>query len=214
MSFAHTLFLGPEPCDESCAQVGDPGHHDRVLDEARLFVEAVRRACGAEPDGARLAVTRHAHAHGPHLGVSLVYDGDSAEAAEYARRAGGHAPAAWAEVRPAAALPADGGKVYRFARTDKGVVAAVTGPGGSYPLPARLDLRAHSPDGFEWGYHGSGPAQAALALCADALGDELALLVYQDVKRRVVARQAGDGFAVTQSAVISAAREVLAGRPR
>src|SRR5262245_1194599 len=35
-------------------------------------------------------------------------------------------------------------------------------------LPARLDLRSHSPTGFEWGYGGSGPAQLALALLADA----------------------------------------------
>lgn len=32
------------------------------------------------------------------------------------------------------------------------------------PLPLRLDLRAHSPTGFEWGYHGSGPADLALAV--------------------------------------------------
>lgn len=31
-------------------------------------------------------------------------------------------------------------------------------------LDPRFDLRFHSPDGFEWGYGGSGPAQLALAL--------------------------------------------------
>ena len=40
------------------------------------------------------------------------------------------------------------------------------------PLPLRLDLREHSPTGFEWGYGGSGPAQLALALLAHALGDD------------------------------------------
>lgn len=55
-------------------------------------------------------------------------------------------------------------------------------------LPKRLDLRSHSPDGFQWGYSGSGPAQLALALAADATGDdELALRVYQDLKREIVA---------------------------
>ncbi len=42
--------------------------------------------------------------------------------------------------------------------------------------PTRLDLRLglhnHSPDGFDWGYQGSGPAQLTLALVADALGDD------------------------------------------
>lgn len=40
------------------------------------------------------------------------------------------------------------------------------------PLNPRLDLDNHSPSGFEWGYGGSGPAQLALALLADATGDD------------------------------------------
>jgi hypothetical protein len=56
------------------------------------------------------------------------------------------------------------------------------------PLPLRLDLRRHSPTGFEAGYHGSGPAQLALALLVDVLEDEeLALEQYQTFKRQVVA---------------------------
>lgn len=55
------------------------------------------------------------------------------------------------------------------------------------PLPLRLDLRNHSPTGFEWGYGGSGPAQLALALLADCLGDaETALRFYQEFKQEVV----------------------------
>lgn len=55
-------------------------------------------------------------------------------------------------------------------------------------LPPRLDLRNHSPDGFSWGYGGSGPAQLALAILADAIGDERALAIYQDFKWKVVSR--------------------------
>ena len=32
-------------------------------------------------------------------------------------------------------------------------------------------LRNHSPDGFQWGYGGSGPAQLALAILLDHFGD-------------------------------------------
>jgi len=39
-------------------------------------------------------------------------------------------------------------------------------------LNPRLDLWNHSPSGFEWGYGGSGPAQLALAILADHLGDD------------------------------------------
>ena len=56
-------------------------------------------------------------------------------------------------------------------------------------LPLRLDLVSHSPTGFEWGYGGSGPAQLALALLMDALGNEdAALHHYQEFKRQVVAK--------------------------
>ena len=58
----------------------------------------------------------------------------------------------------------------------------------SEPLPLRLDLFNHSPTGFSWGYCGSGPAQLALALLADALGDDdLAVRLHQAFKFRVVA---------------------------
>ena len=55
------------------------------------------------------------------------------------------------------------------------------------PLNPRYDLRNHSPDGFQWGYGGSGPAQLALALLADCVGDEEALELYPIFKWRVIA---------------------------
>lgn len=56
------------------------------------------------------------------------------------------------------------------------------------PLNPRLDLRCHSPTGCEWGYAGSGPAQLALALAADALGDDdRALATYQGLKYVLIA---------------------------
>lgn len=46
----------------------------------------------------------------------------------------------------------------------------------------------HSPDGFNWGYGGSGPAQLALALLLDVTGDaELATSLHQQFKREFVA---------------------------
>ena len=62
-------------------------------------------------------------------------------------------------------------------------------PGEGAPLPLRLDLRKHSPSGPDWGYVGSGPAQLALAILADYLGDdEEALELYQAFKAAVIAR--------------------------
>lgn len=46
----------------------------------------------------------------------------------------------------------------------------------------------HSPDGFAWGYGGSGPAQLALALLLEhGLTDEDAVRLHQDLKFEVVA---------------------------
>ena len=54
-------------------------------------------------------------------------------------------------------------------------------------LDPRFDLRNHSPDGFEWGYGGSGPAQLALALLADHLADdEQAVRLHQSFKFAVI----------------------------
>lgn len=44
----------------------------------------------------------------------------------------------------------------------------------------------HSPDGFNWGYGGSGPAQLALAVCIQLFGVTRALTVYQGFKWNVV----------------------------
>jgi hypothetical protein len=70
-----------------------------------------------------------------------------------------------------------------------GRIVTVQEPGvKDRPLAVRHDLRNHSPDGFEWGYGGSGPAQLALALLADVVVGERALRSYQDFKFMVVGK--------------------------
>lgn len=56
-------------------------------------------------------------------------------------------------------------------------------------LNPRWDVRNHSPDGFEWGYGGSGPAQLALAILCDLIGEEQATErgLYQKFKANVIA---------------------------
>ena len=75
-------------------------------------------------------------------------------------------------------------KVYRGGRSLDGAVVTVNGN----PLPPRYDLKRLSATGFEWTYEGDGPAQLALALLADHLGDDnKALTLYERFMRRVVA---------------------------
>lgn len=99
------------------------------------------------------------------------------------------------------------GVVYVGIRTPHGagVHVQLGAPGSAVrPLPLRLDLRSHSPTGFEWGYLGSGPAQLALAICADALEDDRrAVRVYQDFKALVVAAFRGTDFRIAHADVIA-----------
>jgi len=81
-------------------------------------------------------------------------------------------------------------KRYRGTRTHDGCceVTVSDAAGREQMLSPRFDLRNHSPSGFEWGYSGSGSAQLALALLADACqNDEAALRHYQQFKGAVVA---------------------------
>lgn len=83
--------------------------------------------------------------------------------------------------------------------------------GHRWHLDPRLDIRNHSPSGFEWGYGGSGPAQLALALVADCCGRAFAVPhIYQRVKR-LVAALPHDGWTLTEgqvaAAVVEAAKE-------
>jgi hypothetical protein len=88
----------------------------------------------------------------------------------------------------------------------------------SRPLALRHDLRLHSQE-FNWGYGGSGPAQLALALAADVLGDdEQAQDVYQSLKFKVVGRLPADGWSLSEDQLRQSIREIQEerdkGRPR
>lgn len=84
----------------------------------------------------------------------------------------------------------DVNKVYSMSRVSGGgatreaAAHILEGPGkAGYLLNPRFDLCNHSPTGFEWGYGGSGPAQLALAILADALdSDRLAVRLHQQFK--------------------------------
>lgn len=57
-------------------------------------------------------------------------------------------------------------------------------------------VRNHSPDGFNWGYGGSGPAQLALAICLEVYGEEKATSMYQDFKFKHIATLPQSDFEV------------------
>lgn len=67
-----------------------------------------------------------------------------------------------------------------------------------YSLP---HICRHSPDGFEWGYGGSGPADLALSMLTDAVGAELAERHYQRFKSQFIASQPFEGFSISSALV-------------
>jgi hypothetical protein len=76
-------------------------------------------------------------------------------------------------------------------------------------LPLRLELRLHSPAGFEWGYCGRGPAQLALALCAHATGnDGLALQAYGRLHEHLVAQLEVASWELSRDDVLSALDQI------
>lgn len=90
-------------------------------------------------------------------------------------------------------------KRYRGIRTSDGCKVTVLEEGKpERELPLRLDLMDASPDGFEWGYPGSGPAQLAVAILADLYGDEAALKHYFDLKLMVTSILPRDDFVLSE----------------
>jgi hypothetical protein len=73
-------------------------------------------------------------------------------------------------------------KVYEGGRSLAGAVVTVDGR----KLDPRFDLKRLSPAGFEWTYEGAGPAQLALALLADHLGDDQRALAHHEAFMREV----------------------------
>jgi len=63
-------------------------------------------------------------------------------------------------------------------------------------------LRNHSPDGFEFGYGGSGPAQLALAILFNEYKDEnFATKYYQRFKWEFVAKLKEDAWTITSNQI-------------
>ena len=73
---------------------------------------------------------------------------------------------------------------YRGVRTPTG--ATVTACRDADPAPL-VHIERHSPDGYEWGYHGSGPLDLAYSILCDFASPGLANAAYRQFAHRVIA---------------------------
>lgn len=61
----------------------------------------------------------------------------------------------------------------------------------------------HSPDGFNWGYHGSGPAQLALAIMLELTDDEdMSIRLHQRLKQDFLADLPDEDFELDEQVVL------------
>jgi len=101
-------------------------------------------------------------------------------------------------------------KIYRGERTAEGVEVTITTPAQTTTLRPDWSQKIlnHSPDGFEWGYHGSGPAQLSLAIMLEHFITRLdsheaiakAHDYYQDFKKFTVANF-GDSWQISDEEI-------------
>ena len=95
-------------------------------------------------------------------------------------------------------------KIFRGRKSDTGCVVELDNEGylTNLSLEKSLQVVNHSPDGFQWGYNGSGPAQLAAAILNEITGDpELTLSYYQMFKFDHVAKW-GETFEISEEEVL------------
>lgn len=96
-------------------------------------------------------------------------------------------------------------KIYRGKFVDEGAggqVITVVYMFGSkkYSTKPLSHIVRHSPDGFNWGYGGSGPADTALSILTDCVGKSVAEAFYQEFKQQFVAGW-GNSFEITEDEI-------------
>jgi hypothetical protein len=91
------LSIGPTPCEEPCAQVGDPNYRAKALAECRRFLHLLRKTFGPEPAGARLRIQAFPHDFGTYHEVVCLFETEIEASVAYAFRCEAETPATWEE---------------------------------------------------------------------------------------------------------------------
>lgn len=90
-------------------------------------------------------------------------------------------------------------RIYAGWRCDDGCAVMRNIDGRWSALPLALNVCNHSPDGFNWGYMGSGPAQLALALAVDVMAErELAQRIHQRFKVLLMPQLGNEGWLLSE----------------
>lgn len=90
-------IVGPSPCEEPCAQVGQEGYGILALAECKAYIKQLRRHFGSEPEGAELFIKGNAHDFGTYYEVAVRFDEKNRAAAEWADEVAEFQPSHWDE---------------------------------------------------------------------------------------------------------------------
>jgi hypothetical protein len=95
-------------------------------------------------------------------------------------------------------------KVYEGRRDGRRCTVTVREGESVRPLDPRYDVRNHSPDGSNWVYAGSGPAQLALGILLDAIPEDqdAAAGLYQHFKLHWIATLHEDAWTISRDQVL------------
>jgi hypothetical protein len=96
-------------------------------------------------------------------------------------------------------------KAEKIENWNKDVVCSRVGEGIQTNVPCRIAY--HSPDGFEWGYGGSGPADFALNILSIFAGQEFAERHHQDFKWKFIAPMPYEGGKIKREDIVSWIKE-------
>lgn len=90
------MTIGPSPCEETCAQVGQADYEERSRRECRVYLRMLERLYPLAGDvPARFTVRSSPHDFGAYREVCVRYDDTDARACDHAYEVERHSPAEW-----------------------------------------------------------------------------------------------------------------------
>ena len=89
------IDIGPVPAEEDCEQLGPNYDASKARKECNAYIEAIRRVCGPEPQGAQLRIKANQHDFGTYYEVVCYYDTENQAAFDYALKCESDAPQRW-----------------------------------------------------------------------------------------------------------------------
>ncbi len=87
--------LGPVPCEEAAAQLGEADYEIRALEECDRYIDLIKATLGPPPPGAALVTRSFRHDFGTYFEACVEFDDNIPEAWAYALLVEHKAPTRW-----------------------------------------------------------------------------------------------------------------------